>query len=124
MLSTVPMAEQAWARISPALLPCLRKTFAHESAGVDVLSVSRLPFPAIATHTAAFRVVYGARLNGKPYRGALDMVLLAGGRTQVLVSLVAELGTPSQAPAGEAAMTALEQQLARTVARRALPPAA
>src|SRR5262249_52276260 len=122
MLSTDQMVELDWKRTMVAqLMPCLREAFTRGGGGgLHVVSLAQVPFPKVAPHAAAYRLVYGMKLKGQNTLGAADFIVLAGGRTEITFFLVANLGPKSQLAVGEAGMTIVERNLAGTVAARLL----
>jgi hypothetical protein len=121
MLSTGRMVELDWRRtIVAQLMPCLREAFLRGGGGLHVVSLRKVPFPTVAPHAAAYRLIYGMKLKGKDTVGAADFIVLAGGRFEISFFLVANLGSHSQLARGEAGMTIIERELAGTVAERLL----
>jgi hypothetical protein len=123
MLSTERMVELDWRRtIVPQLVPCLRESFLRGGGGLRVVSLRKMPFPKVAPHAAAYRLIYGMKVRGKNTVGAADFIVLAGGRFEITFFLVANLGSDSQLTSGEAGMTIIERVLAGAVAKRLLKP--
>jgi hypothetical protein len=121
MLSTARMVELDWRRtITVQLQRCLREAFVRGGGGLHVVSLRKVPFPKVAPHTVAYRLIYGMKLKGKSTVGAADFIILAGGRFEITFFLVANLGSHSQVTSGEAGMTIIERALAGTVAERLL----
>lgn len=102
-------ASTSWKRgTSSAGQSCLRRALVAELRGTSVRLVSfrRLPFPAVAKRSAAFRIV--ASRDG--LRLYLDLITLQHSRAEVAIVYGSALTAP---PAGE------ERRLARLTARRA-----
>jgi hypothetical protein len=110
---TVKMLDTSWGREVAAVdLACVRAEFASKlGATVQLVSVQRLAFPQIGSHTAAFR----ARLryeNGLP--GLFDIVMFARGRTGCTLAMGGVIDSP-QAPSQ---YLAAERYLASILASR------
>jgi hypothetical protein len=122
MLSSNRMVELDWKRsIVAQLVPCLREAFTRGGGGgLHVVSLAKVPFPKVAPHAVAYRLVYGMTVKGNATVGTADFIVLAGGRTEITFFLVANMGPKSQLAVGEAGMTIVERELAATVAARLL----
>jgi hypothetical protein len=127
-LETAKMLELDWKRsVVPAIIPCVGRAFAHAAHGtLTILSVHRVSFPSIATHTVDYRVLFRTSAT-KPQRGIVDLILVGSGRTEITLTVLALLGAPSSVTSGEAVVGAFDERLARLLAKRALehkvPPA-
>ncbi len=104
----------------PGLIPCLRASLTHSK--VTVLSVTRLPFPMLARYVDAYRVVYELSSGGKKLHLAFDTIFLSGGRTEITLTVIANL--PTDEATGEADVSRLELAAAGILVKRALvtPP--
>jgi hypothetical protein len=111
---TAAMVSRDWRRsIVPAAAPCLRRTLTKGlGAQAKVLSFRRIPFPSVATHTAAFRGIVAVSALGQTVRVLLDIVLVGKGRTEISLDATAPAATAR-------AVSAAERRLARTLAARA-----
>ena len=111
---TAAMVSRDWRRsIVPAAVPCLRAKLTKGLGGrAKVVSFRRIPFPRVATHTAAFRGIIAVSALGQTVRVLLDVVLVGRGRT--------EISLDATAPAAAArVVSAAERRLARALAARA-----
>jgi hypothetical protein len=126
LLSSERMVQVDWSRtMTAALVPCLGRSFAAGAGGkVKVISVRKLAFPALAPHTAAYRLLFGMTIKGKPILGLTDFVALSGGRAELTFVVVAAVGPPSEQKAAESTMNAIDQRLAGPVAARVFAPTA
>lgn len=115
VLRTAAMVARDWRRtvVAPQVLPCLRRGFKN-SLGPHgkVVSLRRIAFPHLTTHTRAWRFL--AKLeNGSggtvPFES--DFVALAAGRSEVSLTL-------SAAGAERASLRADTLRLARVLAHR------
>jgi hypothetical protein len=114
VFQTPAMVERDWQRsfAAPGLLACLRsESQAKNSSTIRLVSVKRIPFERVATHTDAYRFVYDYGNVGKATRVAVDVVFVIQGRTEIRLTSAARLSSASQLAQGE-------QRLARTLAGR------
>jgi hypothetical protein len=89
VLATARMVRLDWRRVvlAPGLLPCLRSHAAP--AGTKVVSLRRIPFPHVATYTAALRFVTDVSASGSKVRVFVDIVLVGRGRTEITLRTTA-----------------------------------
>jgi hypothetical protein len=121
LLASRAMVGADWKRtFVPAFAGCLRKAFEQGSdRAAKILSVERLSVPRLAARTIGYRILFQVTSRGKPIRGLLDMVAMADRRTEVELFVFAALGPPAAVPAGEAAVTSIDEHLAQDIVRRA-----
>jgi hypothetical protein len=126
MLASARMVRLNWSRtFTPALGPCLAKTFVKELGdSIRNVTVRRLPFPPLGEHAALYRMVYEVPSAGKGAHGLTDVVVVVGGRVQISLLLVAAFGSPAELKSARAGLSALERQLATTVSGRLVAPVA
>ncbi len=92
VLQSPHMVELDWQRsvLSPQLLPCLRTAVAQQvGSGVHFVSLQKLSFPQVATHTAAYRAVMDVPASGSTVRVFFDLVVFGRGRTEVTLAMIA-----------------------------------
>lgn len=111
VLATARMVRLDWRRVvlAPGLLPCLRSQAAP--AGMKVASIRRIPFPHVATYTAAIRFVTDVTASGSAVRVFVDIVLVGRGRTEITLRTTAPY-------AARAPVKAAEVRLARILVGR------
>ena len=105
-------ADTSWKRgTSGAGVRCLREELGREFAkqGARVVSLRRVPFPALAQRSAAYRLTLTATSRGQTINGYVDFVVLMHGRAVAGLVLGSALVQPDR-PA--------EVRLARTLAGR------
>jgi hypothetical protein len=114
VLRTPAMVMLDWQRsvLAPQVMPCVRAELSQQigSAG-DVVSFSRIAFPAIATYTRAFRALIDVKASSTTLRMMADVVLFGRGRTEVTLTTVAPYSI-------HAAVGAAELRLARLLVSR------
>jgi hypothetical protein len=106
----------------PALIPCLRTKLQQELGGKGrVLSLRRLSFPRLVKFVHASRVVYETSVNGKSEHLAFDSIFLGTGRTELTLTVVANLAVPNlpNEAATEAHLAALDRGASQILLRRA-----
>jgi hypothetical protein len=94
VLQTPAMVLHDWQReiVDPRVLPCLREIVAKDlPANARLVSARRLAFPAISTHSRAFRVVMDFTTSKGKLRVFSDVVLLLRGRTEITLTTSAPL---------------------------------
>jgi len=111
VLATARMVKLDWQRVvlTPGLLPCLRSQTAP--AGAKLVSLRKIPFPRLATYTAAFRLVTDVRASGSTVRLFVDIVLVGRNRTEITLRTTAPY-------TARAAVKAAEVRLARILVGR------
>ena len=103
LLRTSKMVRLDWQRtvVRPGVVACVRTQFAADARSSErIVSVRKLPFPRVTPYTAAYRIVFQAPGSSKQ-RGIEDIVLLARGRMEISLVLLAPLDGASVASAGE-----------------------
>jgi hypothetical protein len=111
LLQTASMVRLDWQRsLTPALLPCLRSQFAR-TVGAKLVSLKRIAFPHVATHTAAFRILVDVAAAGSTAHVMVDVVLIGRGRTEISLRTTAPF-------ANTQVVTAAEVRLARILVSR------
>ncbi|HEX4520905.1 MAG TPA: hypothetical protein VH063_15095 [Gaiellaceae bacterium] len=122
ILSTEQMVRLDWSRsFTSQLLPCLKHVFGKALKGTKISSVKRVSFPHMGDQSMEYRIDYGVTVNGRSVHGALDLVVVASGRAEVTLMLLANLGAASQVSTGELGMSLIEQHLAAQVVARLRP---
>jgi len=114
VLQSARMVSLDWQRsvLAPGLLPCLRSMAAKSSpVNATVLSIEKLPFPRVATHTAAFRLITDVRSSNGKLRILVDIALFGRRRTEVML-------TTSAPYSARVPVKASEIRLARILASR------
>ena len=76
--------------VTATFLPCLRSQFAA-SARTKLVSLRRIPFPHLATFTAAFRLVTDIAVPAGTERVVVDVVVVGSGRTEITLTSTAPL---------------------------------
>jgi len=92
VLQTPQMVRLDWQRsvLSPKVLGCLRAAVLKGlPTGVTFVSLRRVPFPAIAPYARMYRAVLDVKTNGTTIRVLGDFVLLARGRTEMELGMIA-----------------------------------
>jgi hypothetical protein len=122
VLQTAKMVNDDFSRtFVPALVPCLETTFAHNITGLVVLKAGRVTFPQLASHAAAYRIIFKITPKGKaPEEGIVDFVALGAGRKELTLLFTAILGTPADVKNGANGMALIDVNLATLLARNAL----
>jgi hypothetical protein len=94
VLQTPHMVTLDWQRtvLAPQLLPCLRSGLG-KSVGTSarVVSVTRIPFPHVATYADAIRVLVDVPTASAKVRVFVDVVVLGRGRTEITLTTTAPL---------------------------------
>ena len=99
---------------------CIGDAFNQAGAGhIKLLSTTSLSFPHLAKYESAYRVLFQIAVQGKSVRGALDLVVLGGGRTLSMLMVMGVIGSASNQATGELAMSLIDLHLAQTIAGRA-----
>jgi len=115
VMQTARMVQLDWQRtvLSPQTVPCLRSTFAKEStATTRFVSFDPLALPGLSGDLRAFRAVAEVSGSGGTIKVAVDLVLIARGRTEITLTTTTLLANAS-------AVAALETRLAGLLASRA-----
>jgi hypothetical protein len=89
VLQSARMVRLDWQRsvLAPGLLPCLRSMAAKSSpVNATVVSIEKLPFPRVATYTAAFRLITDVRSSNGKLRILVDIALFGRRRTEVMLT--------------------------------------
>lgn len=122
LLSTAKMVQLDWNRtFTSRFAPCLKQMFGKALKGLEIVSARRVAAPKLGDRSTEYRLVYGATVKGKAYRGAVDFLAIMSGRTEISLVLLANLGAAAQLKVGEAGMSLVEQDLAATVVKRVQP---
>jgi hypothetical protein len=122
VLQNAAMLGPYWsATYTAGFLPCLRTAFFLEQPpDVAVVSATDVGFPKLAPYTSGYRLVYEVPVkNGKPDIGVYDLIALGKGRTELVLTFEAILGTASQSTANQKALATAEGKIAYVVAARA-----
>ena len=92
---------------------CLRHRLIKDAgtSGYRFVSVARLDFPQVGTFTRAYRALYDDRRTSNTVRIFLDLVSIAHGRTEILLSASGPF-------AGAGGALDAEQRLARRLVAR------
>jgi len=113
VFKTVAQAQASWDRVvRPGLLTCLGSVFdqgvSSGKVSTTILGKEKLIFPRLAPRTAAYRITFSTASQGLTLKGALDLILLGGGRIDALMISVS-FGAPPVAD---------ERRLAGLIAHR------
>jgi len=114
VLATSHMVALDWQRsvLAPGLIPCLKTGLAKTiGSSARVVSVARIPFPKLATYSAAFRAIIDVTSGTTTVRVMADVVLVGRGRTEVTLTTTAPL-------ASVATIAPAEVRLARILVSR------
>jgi hypothetical protein len=115
VLRSARMVELEWQRTlaRPQALACMR-TSARASGDPSwhFVSLNRLAFPPVGSHSAAFRALYD--VDGARERLMLDVVFFARGRTEMTLTTVVPISAATP-------VRLVQIGFAQRLARRALP---
>jgi hypothetical protein len=109
IFETDEMVRVDWQRSdTPALLLCLRAKAAHSLGRNErLVSVQRIPFPAVSTFTDAIRTLVDVTASGNTVRMMIDAVFIGRGRTEVGLVTVAPYAVQAAVQAAEARLAVL-----------------
>jgi hypothetical protein len=109
IFETDDMVRIDWQRSdTAALLSCLRGKLARTlGAHGRLVSVQRIPFPALSTFTDAFRALIDVPASGGTVRVMADTVFLARARTEIQLSTIAQYANVAAVQAAEARLAVL-----------------
>lgn len=122
VLERPAMLAPYWkATYTKAFLTCLKTSFfLQQPPNVAVVSATKGAFPNLAQHTSAYRIVYTVPIKGGGTDiGVYDLVALGNGRTEVVLTFEAILGSSAQSRANQKALASAEGKIAYVVAKRA-----
>ena len=117
VLQTPAMVRLDWQRtvLAPQVLPCLRSNLVkHLTASEQLISVGRVPFPAVTGYTRAYRTVLAVKAPSGTAKVFVDVVLIGRGSTEITLTTTAPL-------AAATAVRAAELRLVRILVARATP---
>ena len=98
---------------APGVVGCLREALERSLPNSDtIVSVGRVPFPHVATYSAAFRLVFEIAAKGQTVRIFSDAVVIVRGRTEIVLAATAP-------DAAKKSVVRAEIRLARLLAARA-----
>jgi hypothetical protein len=115
VLRTKAMVAADWRRtvVAPAAIPCLRTQLLKQlGSGVTFVSFRRIIFPPVATNARAYVLLLDVKTTTGKARVAVEVVLIAKGRTEVTIVSTAPNAVQTVIAQGDA-------QLARTLLARA-----
>jgi hypothetical protein len=120
LVADASMVGLIWKHIfAQPISRCIGDAFSQGGAGhIHVLSTTRLSFPRLAQHEAAYRILFQLAVQGKNVRGAFDMVVLGRDRTISMLMVMGIIGSASNQARGERDMTLIDLTLAETIAGR------
>jgi hypothetical protein len=115
VLQTPAMVQLDWQRtvLAPQVMPCLRSNLAKQLTSSErLVSVRRVPFPAISGYTRAYRTTVDVKSASGTTRVFVDLVLVGRGSTEITLTTTAPM-------VAEPAVRAAELRLARILTARA-----
>jgi hypothetical protein len=121
VLERAAMLGPYWkATYASGFLPCLKTAFfLQQPPNVAVVSATKVGFPRLAQHTTGYRLVYEVPIKGgKPDIGVYDLIALGNGRTELVLTFEAILGTAAQSATNQKALATAEGKIAYLVAKR------
>ena len=87
---------------------------------IAVASATKVTFPKFGKYTSAYRIVYETPVaSGKSVIGVYDLIAIGNGRTQVVLTFKAGLGTAAKVAANQKALVQAEAKIAYIAANRA-----
>jgi hypothetical protein len=117
VLQTPAMVRLDWQRtvLAPQVMPCLRSNLEKRlTASERLVSVRRIPFPAISGYTRAYRTTVDIKSTSGTTRVFVDLVLIGRHSTEITLTTTAPM-------VAEGAVRAAELRLARGLAARVAP---
>ena len=114
VLQTPAMVRLDWQRtvLAPQVMPCLRSNLEKQLTSSErLVSVRRIPFPAISGYTRAYRTTVDVKSAAGTTRVFVDLVLIGRRSTEITLTTTAPM-------AAQAAVRAAELRLARILAAR------
>jgi hypothetical protein len=104
VLKTRSMVARDWSRTvaDPRALPCIRRTLGKSlPSSQQLVSLTSLAFPRLATYAAAYRGVIVVRSLGRHVSVVVDIVLLGRSRTELTLTAVAPAAARTSIAAAE-----------------------